>query len=483
MAVGSWNVLKGDVLPFDQKYHNMKLHNYSTIGIESVSSRINDEEFYLKIMCNGSTMYVDGNYEYPNAILNGVNLTSKGIIEYVYCIPEYNIPSMNPIRIPEWVVKRGEVLTFDQVYTNVELHNYSYVTIKEVRSKINDKEIYLHLKCLGPSTMEVKCDYRYDNAVLEGVDVSSTGIMDYTYYEHEFDVNFFGEIRKNGNDDYMFIRKVEVNMTNIESFHIKYTSENTAASAILTKKIGDIMDVLFSTNVGGYSDMYAAGKLQICKRSDPQIDDCMKSSIEKALKIFANGSSDNNMLSIDPLEIDAWVVPSIGAHVPYDQKYSNMKVYGYSDITIDELYASVDDQDFSLHMMCSIPKLTVLCDYEYPNAIINGEDLSSAGKAEYSYDAHKFYVKFDGNVIKKGNEEYLEIIHTDVATLRLHLFIIKLKTENADIEKKMNDFINNNSRRISNMNMGGYEKMYAYGFQRFANSIFSAIPYNKILPK
>ncbi|KAB0791272.1 hypothetical protein PPYR_03072 [Photinus pyralis] len=84
LKVGGWNVTKGSVLPFDQDYYDMKLHNYSDIVIESVSSKFDDENFYVEIIALGPHMYVDGRYEYYDAILNGVNLTSKGKIEYYY---------------------------------------------------------------------------------------------------------------------------------------------------------------------------------------------------------------------------------------------------------------------------------------------------------------------------------------------------------------------------------------------------------------
>uniref|UniRef100_A0A1Y1N4A4 Uncharacterized protein n=1 Tax=Photinus pyralis TaxID=7054 RepID=A0A1Y1N4A4_PHOPY len=225
------------------------------------------------------------------------------------------------------------------------------------------------------------------------------------------------------------------------------------------------------------------GQLQICKRSDPELNDCLKSSIKGALKILASGVPSLKIPSIDPIEVERWTIHATDA-LPYAQNYANLTLAGYSDIEIEDVYTNFGDEYFSIHLMCSAPKLLAQGDYEYYlDKQAKGEDLSSKGKTEWKYDDHKFFVKLDGDLIKRGDVEYAEITRTDLSMVRLHSFEMTFKTENQQIGDKLGELVTGDSRKLASINVGGYENLYASAFHRIANAVFAAIPFDKLLPK
>ncbi|KAK5638509.1 hypothetical protein RI129_012804 [Pyrocoelia pectoralis] len=186
-----------------------------------------------------------------SAIQQSINILKNGL-------PQYNIPSMNPINIPKWTMPKGGILSYEQKYTNIELHDYPTTVILAVTSKIEDDDFSLSLKCTAP-ILKVKCNYRYDDAKLGGVDVSSVGSLIYTYYDRDFYITFTGGILNNGSGRYLLISDTQINITRIGSFTVKYESENLAAADLLTKLSYENLDTLLTVNKGGYDDMYATG--------------------------------------------------------------------------------------------------------------------------------------------------------------------------------------------------------------------------------
>ncbi|KAB0791271.1 hypothetical protein PPYR_03071 [Photinus pyralis] len=242
-----------------------------------------------------------------------------------------------------------------------------------------------------------------------------------------------------------------------------------------------VLVFVFFASVHSQTDIL--GQLHICKRSDPKLNDCLKSSIKGALKILASGVPSLKIPSIDPIEVERWTIHASDV-LPYEQYYENLNLTGYSDIEIEDVYTNVGDEYFSIHLMCSAPKLLVQGDYAYylvrPT---KGEDLSSQGTVEYKYDAHKFFVKFDGDIIKKGGVEYSEIIRTDFSMVRLRSFEMTFQTDHQRIGDKLGELVNGGTRKLATINMGEYEEMYAAAFQRIANAVFASNPSEKLLPK
>ncbi|XP_031331979.1 uncharacterized protein LOC116162495 [Photinus pyralis] len=240
--------------------------------------------------------------------------------------------------------------------------------------------------------------------------------------------------------------------------------------------------LLFVLFASAHSQTDILGQIHICKRSDPKLNDCLKSSIKGALKILASGVPNLKIPSIEPIQIDKWTIHASDA-LPYEQNYENLNLTGYSNIEIEDVYTNIGDEYFSIHLMCSAPKLLVQGDYTYYLVKQTKEDLSSQGTMEYKYDQHKFFVKLDGDFIERDDVEYAEITQTDFSMVRLHSFEMTFMTEDQQIGDKLGELVNGGSRKLASVNIGEYENMYASAFHRIAKAVFAAYPCNKLWPK
>ncbi|KAK5638163.1 hypothetical protein RI129_012458 [Pyrocoelia pectoralis] len=231
-----------------------------------------------------------------------------------------------------------------------------------------------------------------------------------------------------------------------------------------------------------YCQSEIIGKLQLCHQHDPQINDCLKSSIQKGLKTFANGFPQYNIPSIEPMEVESWSVPA-GKVLPFNQNYYDMKLHNYSTVIIEKVNSTINDRGFHLALTCFGESMAVDGKYEYLNAFLDGVNLTSKGKVKYFYFEHRFSVIFDGEVVKNGGADYLEIKRSSVDILKLDLFKIAFTSEDNDVGDKITTMFNNISNKLINDNREGYERMYSVEFKRIANAILSAFPYDELLPK
>lgn len=103
---------------------------------------------------------------------------------YIYIIlkngfPPLNIPSIDPFYHgrSHFEYKQG-ILTITQNLKNVIVYGISQADIKEVRSKANDKNIYLEFDVIFPR-LEMLADYK-GNAILSELNVKSGGKINIT---------------------------------------------------------------------------------------------------------------------------------------------------------------------------------------------------------------------------------------------------------------------------------------------------------------
>ncbi|KAK5638176.1 hypothetical protein RI129_012471 [Pyrocoelia pectoralis] len=172
-------------------------------------------------------------------------------------LPEYNIPSIQPIRISSWMVPAKLPLTYDQVFTNSEFFNYPLTVIKNVTAKIDDSNFFLDLTAHNP---EIVCEsnYKFDNAIINGEDLSSEGKLVFIYRNMEFRFNLTGTIVSNGGGKNIEITGAGIDIKSMERFSIKFNGSDTEKLEKLNKFYHDNAQNLVDTELDVYEKAYAA---------------------------------------------------------------------------------------------------------------------------------------------------------------------------------------------------------------------------------
>ncbi|KAK4875932.1 hypothetical protein RN001_012354 [Aquatica leii] len=219
----------------------------------------------------------------------------------------------------------------------------------------------------------------------------------------------------------------------------------------------------------------------ICKRSDPNLNECLKEAIQKALSFIENGIDKFRIPSMQPIKIKTWTVQGTDI-LPFEQHYQNGQLYNYASSTIDQVQATITDNDFSISINGHLPMAKFVGQYKIDNAIFYGQNLTGNGTIVYIEYANVFVINMTGRVNRNGDIPILQITST-VHNNTIEDLDINLDTFHIEQSAKHSDHLNKHWKVIVDELREGYLEMYAVAFQNIANSIFSQLDYDKLFPK
>lgn len=160
------------------------------------------------------------------AIQNGLALLGNGL-------PQYQIPSIQPIIIPEWIIPAGPFLNYTKKYTNWKLYNYHQTIIKHVKVHIDDVQFCLVISTLNKEIIGVT-EYNFKNAFIDGVDVSGQGSYRYIYNDIEFEITFKGKTVQGTNKERILYVNTNMTTKGIRIFHSEFRSNNSERAIVLS---------------------------------------------------------------------------------------------------------------------------------------------------------------------------------------------------------------------------------------------------------
>ncbi|XP_031331966.1 uncharacterized protein LOC116162481 isoform X2 [Photinus pyralis] len=120
-------------------------------------------------------------------------------------------------------------------------------------------------------------------------------------------------------------------------------------------------------------------KFQVCSRSDPNINSCLKSAVINALPVLKDGVNEYGLLSLEPIRLERFVVKAMPP-THFDQVYTNIELYGYMSSQIEEVTAQITDDSFSIAIRLLSGEGRVTSNYAFESAVFGGVDVSSAGQ-------------------------------------------------------------------------------------------------------
>ncbi|KAF5281608.1 hypothetical protein FQR65_LT02928 [Abscondita terminalis] len=231
-----------------------------------------------------------------------------------------------------------------------------------------------------------------------------------------------------------------------------------------------------------YADDNLLNEFQICKRSDPNVNACLKEAIQKALPYIEYGIENLKIPSLQPLEVDEWTTKGTEV-VPFEQKYKEIRVYNNAYATIDEVQSSITDNDFSIYIKGSLPVLKFVAQYRYDDAIFFEYNLTGNGTLIFVQTGTVFFVNMTGQVNRNGNKPTLQIISSFHESSSIEGLDINLEHVHIEISTKSSEHVSKHWLVLFNELRVYYSEIYAHQFKNIANAIFSLLDYDKIFPK
>ncbi|XP_031331959.1 protein takeout-like [Photinus pyralis] len=224
-------------------------------------------------------------------------------------------------------------------------------------------------------------------------------------------------------------------------------------------------------------------KFQVCSRSDPDINSCLKSAILNALPVLKDGVTEYGLPSLEPFTLPKFVINAVPP-THFDQVYTNIKVYGFVFSQIEEVTAQITDDSFLIVIKALTGKVQVTSDYEFEGALFGGVDASSAGQCSVNIVNKSMTVKFSGSPQTVGGERYLEAKDIKIIDIKdekvTFTFTSQDKPEAASLLTKKFD---EHWEAISMDEIQKAVGIYSAAFLKEANVVFSKIPFDTLFPK
>ncbi|XP_034238838.1 protein takeout-like [Thrips palmi] len=218
--------------------------------------------------------------------------------------------------------------------------------------------------------------------------------------------------------------------------------------------------------------------IKICKKNDPQVDQCVKRSVEELRSHLVKGIPEFHVPSLEPL-----IIPEIrvGESTGIRIRARNVKAFGCSDFKINRLRVDLERND--IEMAITLPKLFILGDYTVDGRVFL-LPVRGAGQLSGNMTDCKGDVRLKGTVSKRDGVDYLKYdsLVVRIAVGRGSLHLDNLFGGQQTLGEIVNAAINSNFKAFFNELKPSVERALSQEFLSVANKIVTSVPYDKLFP-
>ncbi|KAJ9593918.1 hypothetical protein L9F63_014632 [Diploptera punctata] len=218
-----------------------------------------------------------------------------------------------------------------------------------------------------------------------------------------------------------------------------------------------------------------------CSRKDPNLNECLKSAVQKAIKELKPGLPSLHMLPIDPLDITK-IEMQEGKGRPVNMKLilSNAKTFGLGDVVIHEVRADLNNRVLEANGL--LPHAVIESDYEMDGQFLV-LPIKGKGKNLLNFTELTAEIKMKAEEMKKDGENYWNFTTFDVIIKDLEKFEVNFENLfNGDKElgDNTNKVLNENWKTFWEELKPTFEETFGKIFLQISNQLFSRVPVNDI---
>ena len=218
--------------------------------------------------------------------------------------------------------------------------------------------------------------------------------------------------------------------------------------------------------------------LHVCKRNNPNLGECMKSSVENIRPYLVAGLPEYNMPSLEPLILKE-VVAAPGTII---LRVKNIYVHGASNFTVSRLKANLDKLRFVVEL--DFPKLFIKGDYDVDGKVILLR-LQGSGPITGTFTNCKGLVKLQAEIARgPDGENHLRVVDfkTKIAVAQGQLKLENLFGGDPILGEAINMAINSNFDSFLKELQPSIESAISDIFLKIANSILDQFTYDSLFP-
>ncbi|XP_031332049.1 protein takeout-like [Photinus pyralis] len=230
-----------------------------------------------------------------------------------------------------------------------------------------------------------------------------------------------------------------------------------------------------------------AGKLpanlKVCKRTDPNINECFRDAVQDSLPKIKAGIPELNFPPFEPFEIPSMSIQAGHSAVQVVQNYKNLKLHGLSESIVDDAKLEHSEDGFKAEMDVTIPTVRAEADYEVHGQLLM-LPITGSGKSSLLFKDSKATILMVGKKIEKKGKTYLEVseLKVDFVPKVGEFHFDNLFNGDQALGDSMNKMINENWKELFEEIKPGFDEIFSKLFQTTANSIFTKIAGDDMFP-
>ncbi|XP_044743482.1 protein takeout-like [Chrysoperla carnea] len=221
--------------------------------------------------------------------------------------------------------------------------------------------------------------------------------------------------------------------------------------------------------------------IKVCKRSEPNVNDCIRNSVEQIRPKLLEGIPELEVPPIEPMEIPEVSLTRGPKSANIEALISNVRVWGPANFVIQTLESDLENNKFDFKIL--LPKLYFEGKYNL-NARILLLNLHGNGNINGTFTNYKSNVSMQGHKIKKGDAEHLlfDRLKLKLSIGKAKLYFSNLFNGDPVLGPAVNQIINDNSQTFINEIAPALERSIADVFTDIANKITLKFTYDELFP-
>ncbi|XP_011309498.1 protein takeout [Fopius arisanus] len=223
--------------------------------------------------------------------------------------------------------------------------------------------------------------------------------------------------------------------------------------------------------------------LKICRRSDPNLNECIKRSVDHLRPYLQTGIPAFNIPPCEPLHVPEIAISQAAGPVSISSSYSNIQIGGGSDFNLKSVKIDTDKDRIRLKLY--IPRLTMLSDYKMIGKILM-LPITGHGRARGNYSDIDAIVTIQGEryADRQTEKTHFRVVdfYCDFEVGHATIHLDNLFNGDETLADAMNLFLNDNWKTVAAEIKPVLEETVSKLFKNFSNKIYSKYPLDVLLP-
>ncbi|XP_012254444.2 protein takeout-like [Athalia rosae] len=223
----------------------------------------------------------------------------------------------------------------------------------------------------------------------------------------------------------------------------------------------------------------------LCKRSDPGLNNCLKSAIQSAITLLTHGDKHLGILALDPLRITKLSINQGTGPVAVNLTFFDLDIDGIRKITIDSVEAKLEGPKPELFLRVSADQPLILKGQYMIDGNVLFLPISGKGDAQLDFVGVNASIDLKMKKVKNNGHTYA-VPQELIFSLNPKNLIIKLENlyeGNKELGDHMNRFLNDEWETVYGELQDSIQKGFAGAVIEIITRLFTKIPFNSIFLK